>query len=217
MVKKSLFVIPAAILSLVELTSIGAGKVNLQKASLPIIPYAIPEKLPEMYWKDDFMIKLQRSSTRGLISKLDTVYNFKTSDFKFDSPIILTARLMMGEAEGWKDIDKIACVYTALTRLKKGYGKTFQEVVLKPKQYSCFNEGTDSSKFLKDPMKHNAKDFLKDLELAREIWNGDIENPVPGATHYYNPKVVRPEWAKKMEYMRRVGPHVFYRDKKRIT
>jgi len=129
---------------------------------------------------------------------------------------LLLARMIFGECEDCSKTEKIAIAFTALNRTKKGgwYGENLKEVILKPYQYSCFNSDLDGSIFLKDPLKHNAQEFLLSLKLSKEILEGKYKDPTKGATHYYNPKRVgEPYWTKKFTKIGKIenSHHIFYR------
>ena len=141
--------------------------------------------------------------------------NFKTNDFSKDSKKVLVARLMFGEAEGCSDKEKIAVAHVALNRAKDGKkwnGETLRESILKPYQFSCFNKGLDRR--VRDPMKHNAKDFQQCLILAEEFLENKYSDPTNGATFYYNPNLVNPSWAKKLNRVEVPGTiHWFFKEK----
>jgi len=142
--------------------------------------------------------------------------DYKTSDFYQDSDKVLLARMLLGEAENCSKQEKIAVAYTAINRVndnQKWNGEKLKEVILKPYQYSCFNKNLNNK--LKDPLNYNSKEFLGCLELAEEILAGEYKDPTEGATHYYNPKLVKePEWTKKAEKIGKIenSRHVFYKE-----
>jgi hypothetical protein len=83
----------------------------------------------------------------------DEVINaFKTNDFYKDEDAVLLARMLLGETAGCSKLERIKIAGSAFIRAgdyKKWNGKTLKEAILYQEQYSCFNKGTDSSKFLK--------------------------------------------------------------------
>jgi len=144
---------------------------------------------------------------------------FVTDNFSKDNEEVLLARMILGEAEACSTIEKKSVAYTAINRAKDGKkwnGTTVKEAILVPNQYSCFNNGTASSKFLKNPMRYNPKDFLDCLNISKAILKKTYSDPSKGATHYYNPsKVKEPSWTRHMIKIGRIqnGPHVYYKER----
>ncbi len=131
--------------------------------------------------------------------------NYKTDDFYKDTNEMLLARMLLGECENCSEIEKIAVAYTAINRSndgKKWNGETLREVILKPYQYSAFNENLNAK--LKNPLAYNSKEFFDSLKLANEILTGKHPDPTNGATHYLNPNHPSlkgkplPSWTKKL-------------------
>jgi N-acetylmuramoyl-L-alanine amidase len=131
--------------------------------------------------------------------------NYKTTSFERDSPIRLLARMLLGEAAGCSQVEKVAIAYTAINRTKWN-NQSLEEVILAPRQYSCFNPGTDSNIFLKNPLRYDKTEFLECLTLAEDILQGEYKDPTNGATHYYDPKGVKeiPYWAKSLKKIGRL-------------
>jgi hypothetical protein len=50
------------------------------------------------------------------------------------------------------------------------------------------------------------------LDAALTALEGEEDNPVPTATHYFNPSVVQPAWAEKMTPVANIGAHRFMRE-----
>lgn len=55
--------------------------------------------------------------------------------------------------------------------------------------------------------------FSTACDLAGHIYNGLDSDPTFGATHYFNPKVVLPLWAKDFVKVASIGNHDFYKAK----
>jgi spore germination cell wall hydrolase CwlJ-like protein len=141
---------------------------------------------------------------------------FKTDDFSKDPDEVLFARILLGEGEGMSRLEKIKNGYVALNRLadpKKKYGKTIKEVLLKPKQFSSLKE---REKILKDPLKYSPKEFLECLTLSKKLLNGDYKDPTEGATHFFNPYLIKtPYWANHMDEIKEIskGLHKYYKER----
>lgn len=160
-------------------------------------PAKLDETNPDSVIRDPLVYDQQQTISPQQIAPQD----YRTTDFSTDSDEILLARMIFGEARGCSEIERIAVGYTALNRVndgKKWNGETIREVVLKPKQYSCFNERDPNRAKLMNPMSYEPKVFEDCLAIARNILNGDCSDPAKGATHYFNPRYANPSWANRM-------------------
>lgn len=120
-----------------------------------------------------------------------------------------TACTMLAEAagdslDGSSVEERIAVGCVIRNRVKAGrFGTSFRDVCLKPKQFSCWNPGTDrnhvrlvevAGELLKgvfpDPV------MVETLYLAEGILGGAIIDRTRGATHYYAPDAMVPEGSK---------------------
>lgn len=125
----------------------------------------------------------------------------------------LMALLIRAEADNQPLAGKIGVAYTVVERYKfrpLRYGQTPRAVMLKPMQYSCFNEDRYWLPFY-DP---TSLRFINARELALGVVFNDLDNPAPGATHYYNPAIVTPFWAdpKYSQFIAQIGDHIFMRE-----
>jgi len=121
--------------------------------------------------------------------------SYKTLDFSKDTNEVLLARMLFGEARNCSDLEKVAIAYTAINRAsdgKKWNGETIKESILKPWQYSCFNKDDPNREKLMNPEKYDAKSFEKCLQISRDVLSEKYKDQTNGATHYFNPDVVKP-------------------------
>lgn len=126
--------------------------------------------------------------------------------------IDLMARTVWGEArgEGLRGMQAVANVIMNRKNAGMWYGRTVEDVVLKPYQFSCWNENDPNySKIQKvtesDPAFENAKG------LAKLAYEGDLLDITGGATHYHRAGTT-PNWASSMQETTIIGNHIFYRE-----
>lgn len=103
------------------------------------------------------------------------------------------------EARGEPDIGQRAVAHVIMNRAERR-GLTVKEVVLQPKQFSCFNNE------IKFPNHWGAVyKALKNITTAVQE-----EDFTRGSTFYHN-KSVNPKWASRFELVEEIGNHKFYR------
>lgn len=140
--------------------------------------------------------------------------SYKTEDFSQDSDKVILARMLFGEARNCSDEEKAAIAYTVVNRAhdgKKWNGIDVKSAVLCKWQYSCFNANDTNRKKLMDPEKHDAKSWIRCLEVACDVLAGKYAEQNKGQTHYHTP-AVSPNWKNSMKEVEFSGTrHRFYR------
>ncbi len=143
--------------------------------------------------------------------------------FKELDEVKLMALCIYGEARGEPFCGKIAVASVILNRVKKDgwFGSTVKEVILKPKQFSCFNVSDPNyTKLVK--IATNFDNYCKKDNVLTECYKIamrmlDNNSPEPkdnvfGATHYKTAKC-KASWADSMQLVAVIGNHEFYVEK----
>lgn len=125
--------------------------------------------------------------------------------------LTVLAMLVWGEARGEAKIGKRAVAHVVMNRWLTGlYGKSPRDVMLKPWQFSCFNQN-ERHKFC-----HIALDnaWIASCAEAYDAYMGISQDPTIRATHFFAPRAVRrrPGWASKILFTVTIGNHEFYRE-----
>jgi N-acetylmuramoyl-L-alanine amidase len=132
-----------------------------------------------------------------------------------------------GEARSESEKGQIAVGYSALNRAKN---KTVCKVVLRPKQYSVFNNNDYLRRVAmdvsKEPNQKNDIDKVswnKAKEIAALVMNRKVQDPTHGSTHYIADKIMKkmhyryPKWTKEFKQVAVIGDHRFFVSNKDIT
>jgi N-acetylmuramoyl-L-alanine amidase len=151
------------------------------------------------------------------------------------------AQTIWGEArqEGTKGMIAVGNVIKNRAEAnKKMFGQGIKGVALKPKQFSCWNEGDPNREKLKDILQYDKlvsmrksptgepfnewfqkfkntgeyleyKSYIKAKEIAQQILSGSVPDPTKGAV-YYHTLDVKPIWRTKLDQVAQFGNHVFY-------
>lgn len=130
--------------------------------------------------------------------------------------VLLLALLIWGEARGEPLEGKWAVGWVVRNRVyaERKYGKGWQGVMLKKKQFSAFNEGDVNRKKMEEMvfMPRRWGKLKECFEVAFNVFFGMGTDYSNGATHYYR-KELSPSWARKMVKTAEIGDHVFYKYK----
>lgn len=132
----------------------------------------------------------------------------------------LLSRLLRGECANQPPLGKLAVAHVILNRAKIGgwYGKGISGVngvIMKPWQFSCFNEDNPRLPILANETPPEACTHIAELVL-----NANTKDPTFGATFYYAPKAMippgtEPKWVKDGSTILTVviADHRFYKAK----
>ena len=146
----------------------------------------------------------------------------KASTYKVDSreslyhesDEIILARMLFGEGRSVSVGERIAMGFTPINRFKNSGVKSLAEVILSPKQYSCFNPTPENPNLKKvlNPEKYDIKAWEKSLGISEAILEGEYDYANFGPTHYHR-KDIKPKWVKLMtEELDSTGfVHQFYK------
>ncbi len=120
---------------------------------------------------------------------------------------LLYAKTLYGECRGEPREGKIAVCWVMHRREMDG---KLRNDILDPYQFSCYNYGDPNlSKLLQVGIED--KVFQECIDIAFGVLNGNYPDPTNGADHYFNRRLVQPEWAKKMTLVATFGAHEFYK------
>lgn len=139
-------------------------------------------------------------------------------------PIEILYLTIVGEAMGEPIESQIACAYVIKNRLLSNPSKykTYHDVCLAPKQFSCWNENdpnrlgleTLAEKIVrgKEPETIHLKQCMA---VAKLVHNNEIKDNTRGAKHYMTSKLFystkRPDWAGvPSSDLITKGDHVFF-------
>ncbi|MBP9752375.1 MAG: cell wall hydrolase [Proteobacteria bacterium] len=128
------------------------------------------------------------------------------------------SRTLYGEARGevkkhgQKALEAIGHVILNRFLSKSWFGKSIDDVCLKPYQFSCWNREDPNYSLLMQPnildgiylrCERIAHLFLTHIDFKRE----DFTN---GSNHYHH-KLINPHWAKDQTPVYAIGNHIFYK------
>ncbi len=140
-----------------------------------------------------------------------------TGDFNDDTVQMILARAIFGEARGETNEGKIAVGWVIRKRAEnpRWWGSCFHSVILKPWQFSAFNEGDPNRPFVEDPLHTNSewdrRAWHECYVIAGQILRNEADDPTFGADHFYSIIISPPPWAEEQKFTVQIGNHRFYR------
>ena len=109
------------------------------------------------------------------------------------------------EAQGEPFNGQVAVGEVIRNRVSKRWS-TPRRVCLAPKQFSCWNQ----TAWFEERLRLVSKSVH---EVAIDAWAKSATSDLThGATHYFNPRLAKPSWARKMVKTVTIGSHEFYRE-----
>lgn len=115
-----------------------------------------------------------------------------------------------GEARGESELGKIAVAWTVRNRATRPSwwgGPSFTSVILKPFQYSFFNNKDTNNLVFPTP----DSVWLDCVEVVDAVCSGSASDPTGRATHYYDTSIAPPVWVEVMVHTVDIGRLRFYR------
>ena len=128
-------------------------------------------------------------------------------------PDLVVAMTIWGEArgesvEGKRMVAAVIRNRAAIMSRVTGYPVclSVSDVCLKPHQFSCWSEG----KFVQEDPDDDSPEWGECVAAANEILSDSYISPTTAANCYSDSSKSRPGWADRMEYLGKVGHHLFY-------
>lgn len=121
--------------------------------------------------------------------------------------------LVWGEARGADFRSKVAVAWVVKNRKEypTWWGAGWQNVILKPFQFSCFNQNDPNRLKLKEPLNHDSKQVWEESCVAAFlVYTSIVEDPTNGADHYYSNNTT-PSWVGNNQPVAEIGPFKFFK------
>ena len=122
--------------------------------------------------------------------------------------VVADTLYLEARGEGERGLRAVASVvYNRAVRT----GKTFEAVCLAPKQFSCWNGLTPTTCKITPKNVRDVEAYILCHTIEKELLTGKFE-PLGDWTHYYNPRLCSPKWAKNTKE-KKIGNHNFLKIK----
>lgn len=133
--------------------------------------------------------------------------------------LTLLTMCVWGEARNQPHAGKVAVACVVRNRVIQSprFGDGWKGVLLKPKQFSCFNPGDPNAKKVLEPDQYSTLGIWNECaEAAYGVFKGEVPDNTAGACWYFTvkkPKGARvwpPKWSHELAKRCVIGDHVFY-------
>ena len=131
-----------------------------------------------------------------MISKLTTIT-------LLDINLLHLAKTIYGEVRGESIETMFSVGWVIRNRLKSGrHGNTYKDVVLQPKQFSCWNKNDPNYRVIKGVIRGRLWEVCIGVAIV-VMQSTEKRNPVMGVRHYYDKSMDSnpPYWAEEGEFM----------------
>ena len=130
--------------------------------------------------------------------------------------LFIWALCVWREAMGEGFAGMLGVAWVMENRLNSGrWGKTMHDVIEDPLQFSSMTAKGDPMTVKWPNSRCEAADLAAWQEAQRAvsavISAGPSQDPTNGAEYYFNPEVVKPDWAAKLQLVATIGHHEFLR------
>lgn len=122
--------------------------------------------------------------------------------------IVSDTLYMEARGEGERGLRAVA---TVIYNRAKGSAARMEKVCLKPYQFSCWNGKAPKTFRIVPKSAFDRRAYALCLSIEKELLSGNFK-PLGDWTHYYNPKLCSPSWAKGVPYVK-IGNHNFLKTK----
>ncbi len=125
------------------------------------------------------------------------------------------ARTLYGEARGEYTTSGVGAFIAVgnviMNRFKrKRYGDTIADVCLKPRQFSCWNQGDPNRILIQDINLNGVTLFKCCLKVAQMLMDKRWPDLTRNSDHYHA-KSMRPYWSRNSKVRLELGNHIFYK------
>lgn len=143
--------------------------------------------------------------------------NFTSSELILAKTIYGEARGLYAKREGGlAALISIANVVMNRVASQSWFGKTVQDVCLKPYQFSCWNK-SDPNRSVIESVGFSDLLFKRCLDVARHVIMGHYPDLTKGSDHYYATWLSPPPfWSKGHTPRIKISDHVFFRLQKEL-
>ena len=122
----------------------------------------------------------------------------------------IAARTVWQEARGEPEEGQRAVAHVIVNRMhSRRWGNSLASVCLWDRQFSGWNSG-DPNRIAACVLSDDSPVLIKFRDFISKAMSGEAD-PTGGATHYFNPKLADPPWAKDQPY-KEIGNHRFLKN-----
>lgn len=122
----------------------------------------------------------------------------------------LMALCIWREARGESELGRRGVAWVIYNRVVHNsyFGDSIQTVILKPWQFSSFNENDPNERLWPAD---NDQAYLEIQNIATSVLNGTDDDPTDGATSYFDVSIPAPAWAATMKLTLETGRLRFFK------